>query len=345
LKFNLSKARIARINNGLGLLFKLTIMNPSDAFQSLETWLDSQIIGQPKLINRLLIALLADGHLLVEGPPGLAKTKAINLLSKAIEGSFHRIQFTPDLLPGDITGSDIYRPQTGTFEFQQGPIFHSLILADEINRAPAKVQSALLEAMAERQISIGKTTYPLPDLFLVMATQNPIEQEGTYPLPEAQLDRFLLHVNVDYPDAAAEQQILTLVRNEFKEQQPTESLTPLSQSDLFNARKEVLDMHMNEAVEQYIVQLIIATRQANAYSDDLARLIEFGVSPRATLALDRCARAHAWLQGKDYVSPDDVQAVAHDILRHRLLLSFEAQAEGLTKDDVIDKILQLVPVA
>ncbi len=207
------------------------------------------------------------------------------------------------------------------------------------------MQSALLEAMAERQISIGKTTYPLPDLFLVMATQNPIEQEGTYPLPEAQLDRFLLHVNVDYPDTAAEQQILTLVRNAFKEQQPTESLTPLSQSDLFNARKEVLDMHMNEAVEQYIVQLIIATRQANAYSDDLARLIEFGVSPRATLALDRCARAHAWLQGKDYVSPDDVQAVAHDILRHRLLLSFEAQAEGLTKDDVIDKILQLVPVA
>ncbi|MCY4044071.1 MAG: MoxR family ATPase [Cellvibrionales bacterium] len=320
-------------------------MTPSETFQSLEAWLDSQIIGQPKLINRLLIALLADGHLLVEGPPGLAKTKAINLLSKAIEGSFHRIQFTPDLLPGDITGSDIYRPQTGTFEFQQGPIFHSLILADEINRAPAKVQSALLEAMAERQISIGKTTYPLPDLFLVMATQNPIEQEGTYPLPEAQLDRFLLHVNVDYPGADAEQKILSLVRNEYKDVEQPEALTPLSQNDLFSARKEVLNLHMNEAVEQYIVQLIIATRQAEAYSDDLARLIEFGVSPRATLALDRCARAHAWLQGKDYVSPDDVQAVAHDILRHRLLLSFEAQAEGLTKDDVIDKILQLVPVA
>jgi MoxR-like ATPase len=318
-------------------------LDSKQAFRQLELWLDQQIIGQPLLINRLLIALLADGHLLVEGPPGLAKTKAINSLSKAIEGEFHRIQFTPDLLPSDITGTDIYRPEDGTFSFEAGPIFHSLILADEINRAPAKVQSALLEAMAERQVSIGKKTYPLPDLFMVLATQNPLEQEGTYPLPEAQLDRFLMHVNIDYPESEAEQQILQLVRNENKGID-TSKPEVISQQTLFDARKEILSLHMDESLEQYIVQLIIATRQASKYDSELAKWIEFGVSPRATIALDRTARAHAWLQGKDFVSPDDVQAVIHDILRHRIIISYEAEANNISKDQVIDKIVELVPV-
>ncbi|CAA0091648.1 Uncharacterised protein [BD1-7 clade bacterium] len=320
-------------------------MDTNTAFQHLETWLDSQIVGQPKLINRLLIALLADGHLLVEGPPGLAKTKAIKILSDAIEGDFHRIQFTPDLLPGDITGTDIFRPETGTFTFEQGPIFHPMILADEINRAPAKVQSALLEAMAERQVSIGKKTYKLPDLFLVMATQNPLEQEGTYPLPEAQLDRFLLHINVDYPGADAEKKILQLVRNEFKQADQIEPIEEISQATLFDARQQVLNLHMAESVETYMVQLVCATRQPASYDSQLASWIEYGVSPRATIALDRCARAHAWLAGKDYVSPDDVQAVMHDVFRHRLLLSFEAEASGLSKDDITDRLLELVPIA
>jgi MoxR-like ATPase len=319
-------------------------MEIKNAFQQLEQWLDTQIIGQPLLINRLLIALLADGHLLVEGPPGLAKTKAIKTLSDVIEGDFHRIQFTPDLLPSDITGTDIYRPENGSFVFEPGPIFHPLILADEINRAPAKVQAALLEAMAERQVSIGKKTYPLPDLFLVMATQNPLEQEGTYPLPEAQLDRFLLHVNVSYPNAEAEHKILRLVREEFKNTSNTPPSELLNQQSLFAARQEILQLHMAESVEQYIVQLVIATRQASNYSSELASWIEYGVSPRATIALDRCARAHAWLLGKDYVSPDDVQAVIHDVFRHRLILSFEAEANGLSKDDITDKLVALVPV-
>ncbi len=319
-------------------------MDTNKTFQQLEKFLDSQIIGQPALINRLMIALLADGHLLVEGPPGLAKTKAIKTLADIIEGDFHRIQFTPDLLPGDITGTDIYRPETGEFNFEAGPIFHPLILADEINRAPAKVQSALLEAMAERQVSIGKRTYALPDLFLVMATQNPFEQEGTYPLPEAQLDRFLLHVNVDYPNAEAESKILQLVRNEFKQEDPVTAPESMSQAVLFSARQQVLNLHMDPSVEQYIVQLVIASRKPAAYDEALASWIEFGVSPRATIALDRCARAHAWLAGKDYVSPDDVQAVFHDIMRHRLLLSFEAEASGMSKDDISDRILERVPV-
>lgn len=318
-------------------------METRTAFQQIENWLDTQIIGQPLLINRLLVALLADGHLLVEGPPGLAKTKAIKTLSEVIEGDFHRIQFTPDLLPSDITGTDIYRPEDGSFVFEPGPVFHHLILADEINRAPAKVQAALLEAMGERQVSIGKKTYPLPELFLVMATQNPLEQEGTYPLPEAQLDRFLLHVNVNYPGVEAEQQILQLVRNESRNIKSAGIPERLRQSTLFQARQDVLGLHMAPAVEQYIVQLVIATRQAEKYDADLAGWIEYGVSPRATIALDRCARAHAWLAGKDYVSPDDVQAVVHDVFRHRLLTSFEAEANGVTRDNITDKIVELVP--
>ncbi len=311
--------------------------------RALEDWLSQQIIGQEHLVQRLIIALLADGHLLVEGAPGLAKTRAIKSLSDGLEGSFHRVQFTPDLLPGDVTGTEIYRPQEASFHFQKGPIFHNLVLADEVNRAPAKVQSALLEAMAERQVSVGSETYDLPALFLVMATQNPIEQEGTYPLPEAQLDRFLLHVNVDYPDADAETRILRLTRAEAS-QQTASAPEPLSQDAVFSAREEVLAMHMADAVETYIVQLVIASRAPGQYSEQLAGWIEFGGSPRATIALDRCARAHAWLRGQDFVSPDDVQAVAADVLRHRLLLSFEAEANGVTPDQVISELLALVPV-
>jgi MoxR-like ATPase len=311
--------------------------------RALEDWLSSQIIGQSHLVQRLIIALLADGHLLVEGAPGLAKTRAIKSLAEGLEGSFHRIQFTPDLLPGDVTGTEIYRPQEASFHFQKGPIFHNLVLADEINRAPAKVQSALLEAMGERQVSVGSETYDLPQLFLVMATQNPIEQEGTYPLPEAQLDRFLLHVNVDYPDAAAEAEILRLTRAEAGQT----SVAPparLSQDTVFAARQEALALHMSAPVEQYMVQLVIATRSAERYSEQLASWIEYGGSPRATIALDRCSRAHAWLKGQDFVSPDDVQAVAADVLRHRLILSFEAEANGVTPDQVIQELLALVPV-
>ena len=284
--------------------------------KQLQTWLDTKIIGQEHLVERLIVALLSDGHVLVEGAPGLAKTKAIKTLSECLEADFHRIQFTPDLLPADVTGSDIYKPKDGNFEFQQGPIFHNLVLADEINRAPAKVQSALLEAMAERQISVGKNTYKLPDLFLVMATQNPIEQEGTYTLPEAQMDRFLLHVKVDYPAAGSERKILDLSREEqnlnFKSFKK-----PLTQLELDKARKSVRAVHMSEQVEEYLVQIVLATRNSDKYGGDLNNWLEYGASPRATIALDVCSKALAWLNNKDFVSPDDIRSVAHDILRHR----------------------------
>jgi MoxR-like ATPase len=310
----------------------------------LREWLANKIVGQEHLIERLMIALLADGHLLVEGAPGLAKTKAIKTLSEGLEADFHRVQFTPDLLPADITGSDIYRPQQGTFEFQAGPLFHNLVLADEINRAPAKVQSALLEAMAERQISVGKNTYPLPDLFLVMATQNPIEQEGTYPLPEAQMDRFLMHILVDYPAPETERAILALSRQEALNDAGT-GIKPLSQKTLFAARQAVNQIHMTEAVEEYLVQLILATRNSESYGGDLAQWLDYGASPRATIALDRCSRSLAWMEGRDFVTPDDIRAIAHDVLRHRLILSFEAEANGITANQVIDKLLDTVPSA
>jgi MoxR-like ATPase len=320
-------------------------MDSKSLFTALKNALSSQIIGQEHLVDRLLIALLADGHLLVEGAPGLAKTRAIKALSENIDADFHRIQFTPDLLPSDITGTEVFRPEDGTFQFQQGPIFHNLVLADEINRAPAKVQSALLEAMAERQVSVGRETYPLADLFLVMATQNPIEQEGTYPLPEAQLDRFLMHVTIDYPNIEAERKILQLVRAEASGIKDGAAVEPvnLSQEQVLEARQTVLAIHMSDAIEEYIIQLIMATRQPEAYHDSLAHWIDYGASPRATIALDRCARAHAWLQGKDFVSPDDVQAVLHDVIRHRIILSFEAEASGRTKDDIINILLDCVP--
>jgi MoxR-like ATPase len=315
----------------------------------LSAFLNTRILGQKNLISRLLIALLADGHLLVEGAPGLAKTRAVKELSLGVEGHFHRIQFTPDLLPGDLTGTDVYHPEDGSFVFQPGPIFHNTILADEINRAPAKVQSALLEAMAERQVTIGGKTYPLPELFLVMATQNPIEQEGTYPLPEAQLDRFLMYVKIGYPDAQVEHDILKLARREALSvntftagEAVKETITPLPQSTLFAARKQVLQVHTSESLENYLVQLVVATRDPSSYSEELGRWLRYGASPRATIALDRCAKAHAWLAGRDYVTPEDIHVIAHDVLRHRVLLTFEAEAEGISSDDFLDKLLRLV---
>ena len=313
------------------------------AFNTLQKHLAGQIIGQSSLVENLLIALLANGHLIVEGPPGLAKTRAVNELAKGLEADFHRVQFTPDLLPADLTGTDIYRPEDGTFSFQAGPLFRNLVLADEINRAPAKVQSALLEAMAEGQITVGRITYKLPDLFLVMATQNPIEQEGTYPLPEAQLDRFLMHLDINYPDAASELEILKLNRGEALNhtKAPVKEIT---QDDIFAAREQVLSIHMADAVEKYIVDLIIATRTPEKYDDKLKQWIAFGASPRATIALDRCARARAWLHGRDFVSPEDVQAVFHNVLRHRILLTYQAEAEGLTSNQILDHLLSLVAV-
>ncbi|MFI3276477.1 AAA family ATPase [Vibrio sp.] len=310
-------------------------------FEVLQNYLESQIIGQQELVKQLMIALLADGHILVEGPPGLAKTRAVKSLADCVEGDFHRIQFTPDLLPADLTGTDIFRPETGEFTFQSGPIFNSLILADEINRAPAKVQAAMLEAMAEKQVTAGRKTYALPELFLVMATQNPIEQEGTYPLPEAQLDRFLLHLEVEYPDMESELEILRLNRGEA---QGNESVQPqeISQQTIFEARQEVLNVHMADTIEQYIIRLVMATRQPKQYSDQLDQWLDMGVSPRATIALDRCARAHAWLAGRDYVTPQDVQAMAFPVLRHRLLRSYHAQAEGVTANQVIAHLISLV---
>jgi len=313
---------------------------------NLKAAIGSRIIGQEGLIERLLVAILADGHLLVEGAPGLAKTRAIKVLGDGIEGSFHRVQFTPDLLPADLTGTEIYRPQDGSFKFQQGPLFHNLILADEINRAPAKVQSALLEAMAERQITVGSETYRLPEIFLVMATQNPLEQEGTYPLPEAQLDRFLMHVRVGYPDAADEKAILALTRAEAHSQAqpapPAEAM--ISQQNLRQARNDVLDIHLDASLEDYIIEIILATRSAERYGEELAGWIQHGASPRATMALDRCARAYAWLKGRDYVVPEDIQLLAPDVLRHRIILSFAAEAEGKTADSCIDAVLSRVAV-
>ncbi|MBA6292606.1 MoxR family ATPase [Colwellia sp. MB3u-70] len=313
-------------------------------FSSLKEHLSSQIIGQHALVENLLIALLADGHLIVEGPPGLAKTRAVNALAQGIEADFHRVQFTPDLLPADLTGTDIYRPEDGTFVFQPGPLFRNLVLADEINRAPAKVQSALLEAMAEGQITVGRNTYPLPELFLVMATQNPIEQEGTYPLPEAQLDRFLMHVEIDYPDAASELEILKLNRGEALKV-ATKTIEKMTQADIFAARKETMQIHMAPAVENYIVDLIMATRQPEKYDDKLKQWLAYGASPRATIALDRCARARAWLNNRDFVSPEDVQAVFHNVLRHRIIMTYQAEAEGISSNQLLDHLLSLVAVA
>lgn len=316
-------------------------MTAREAFQQIATAMNAAIIGQETVVERLLIALLADGHVLMEGLPGVAKTRSIKTLSKLIDSKFRRVQFTPDLLPSDVTGSEIYREQTGSFDFQPGPIFGNLVLADEINRSPAKVQAALLEAMEERQVTVAGTTHGLPDLFLVLATQNPIEQEGTYPLPEAQMDRFLLYVHVPYPPAENEAAILRLVRGE----RSGIAATPppqIPQDLIFAARKEVHAIHVADAAEKYIVDLVIGTREPQRHGGDLAKWIRLGASPRATLALDAAARAHAWLQGQDFVSPDNIRAVAPACLAHRIHLSYVAEAAGKTRGDVIDALLKAV---
>ena len=315
-------------------------------FQKLELHASGLIIGQSELINRMLIAILCDGHLLVEGAPGLAKTRAIKVISDSIEGTFNRIQFTPDLLPADLTGTEVYRPQEGKFEFREGPLFHNLILADEINRAPAKVQSALLEAMEERQISVGDKSYKLSKLFLVMATQNPIEQEGTYPLPEAQLDRFLLHVEIGYPTAEDERKILSLNRDEARDSK-NESFIPenlLSEIAILEAREAILNLHLSDDLEKYIVDIVTSTRDPGKVDSQLDGQVLYGASPRACMGIDRAARAYAWLKGKDYVGPEDIQEVTYDVLRHRLVLSFEAEAEGVTPNKIIEGILNGVGV-
>lgn len=327
--------------------FTVSALTPAQQdLQRLRTFVSAQVLGQDLLIERMLIALLADGHILVEGAPGLAKTRAINVLSRGIEGDFHRIQFTPDLLPADLTGTEVYRPQDGSFHFQTGPLFHNLVLADEINRSPAKVQSALLEAMAERQITVGRITYKLPELFMVMATQNPIEQEGTYPLPEAQLDRFMLYIRIGYPEARHERAILRLVRTEVRRGQEDVNAVfrPVSQTVLFSARNEVLDVYLAETLEEYLLQLVLATRTPTAYGPEFERWLHYGASPRATIALDRCARARAWLNGRDFVIPEDIQSIAPDVLRHRLILTYEAEAEGITSDRLIRELLLRVAV-
>jgi len=321
-------------------------MSVVEQVQQLEAHASSLIIGQSHLINRMLIALLCDGHLLVEGAPGLAKTRAIKVLAESIEGDFHRLQFTPDLLPADLTGTDIYRPQEGTFEFRKGPLFHNLILADEINRAPAKVQSALLEAMEERQITVGDRSYGLDNLFMVMATQNPIEQEGTYPLPEAQLDRFLLHVEVGYPSIEDERRILVLNRNEAKSGERDAFQPPelLSLDSIMQARQDILRLHLAEELEEYIVNIVVATRDPGRIDKSLDGQVMYGASPRASMGIDRAARAHAWLSGRDYVGPEDIQAIASDVLRHRIVLSFEAEADGVSENSVIEHVLDGVGV-
>lgn len=342
----LSSKTDEHLNTDVSVAFNQQIDHDSAsaAFDRLRSYLNQQVLGQEKLIERLLVALLADGHLLVEGPPGLAKTRAIKALSQGMQVDFQRLQFTPDMLPADLTGSDIFIPEEGKFVFRKGPLFHNLILADEVNRAPAKVQAALLEAMGERQISAGASTYSLPALFLVMATQNPIEQEGTYPLPEAQLDRFMLHVLVDYPDRKTTRKILALTREEV---QSGKAVAPppnrMQQVEVVAARQALLNINLADTIIDYIAALVDATRNPDGYSAELRQWLLWGASPRAAIAIERCARALAWLAGRDYVSPEDVQNIAPDALRHRIIVDYAAQARGVNADRCIDLLLNSVP--
>ena len=329
-------------------------MNARDAILDLKERMGRSIIGQEQVVERLLLTLLCNGNLLLEGLPGLAKTRAVKSLAKNLETDFSRIQFTPDLLPSDITGSEMFLGEDAKerFEFQPGPIFANIVLADEVNRAPAKVQAALLEAMEERQITVATTTHKLPPLFMVMATQNPIEQEGTYPLPEAQMDRFLMHVFITYPDDDSERDVMRLVRGEEAgSQKPTanekapSAEQPIAQSAVFDARAEITAVEISQPMEDYIVALVAATRRPTEFDEDLAKYIQVGVSPRGSIALDKTSRAHAWLRGRSQVTPDDIRAVINDCLRHRIVLSYEAQADGLTTDDVIANVVKLVAVA
>ena len=328
-------------------------MSTLESIQLLKTAMARSIVGQETVIERLVIGLLANGNLLVEGLPGLAKTRAIKALAKNLESDFSRIQFTPDLLPSDITGTEVYyqTDQGSEFRFEPGPIFANIVLGDEINRAPAKVQAALLEAMEERQVTVAGTTHKMPPLYMVMATQNPVEQEGTYPLPEAQLDRFLMHVNIEYPPVEDEVEVIRMVRAEEtaavqetgrEESAPSTRPEKLSQEVIFDARREIAAVKVSDAVERYMADLVYATRIPDKYSEDLDRWIDVGGSPRASLALDKCGRTHAWLNGRDFVDPEDVRAVAHDVLRHRLMLSYEAQGEGITANDVVTALVEQV---
>lgn len=332
----------------------MTDIPPREAVQALRARMALSIVGQAEVIERLLIGLLANGNLLVEGLPGLAKTRAIKALAKNMECDFSRIQFTPDLLPSDVTGTEVYHQASGAgeFRFEPGPIFANIVLADEINRAPPKVQAALLEAMEERQVTVAGRTHAMPPLFMVMATQNPIEQEGTYPLPEAQMDRFLMHVRVDYPPVEDEVAVIEMVRAEevaaLSAHAPgsaapaPEAPPPIPQAAVFAARAEIGAVHVAPAMARYMADLVQATRTPDAFSPDLARWIEVGASPRASLALDRCGRTHAWLAGRDYVDPEDLRAVVPDVLRHRLGLSYEAQGDGVAPDQVTAEILARV---
>jgi len=322
-------------------------MTPLEAINQLKDRINQDIVGQQGVVERLVIALLANGNILVEGLPGLAKTRAVKSMAKNLEAEFSRIQFTPDLLPADITGSEVLVGQSGEpqFRFEPGPIFANIVLADEINRAPAKVQAALLEAMEERQVTVSGTTHKMPELFMVMATQNPIEQEGTYPLPEAQMDRFLMHVYIDYPDEASEVDIIRLVRGEESQQAQQEVLPEISQQLLFEARQQIRSVQSSELMDNYMVDLVFATRYPERYDSDLARWIQIGASPRGGLGMDKCARARAWMQGRDYLLPEDVQDVAADVLRHRIVSSYEADAEGISNDKLVGRLLELVAVA
>jgi MoxR-like ATPase len=324
-------------------------MSTRESILELKQRMGQSIIGQEAIVERLIIGLLCNGNLLVEGLPGLAKTRAVKSLAKNLESDFSRIQFTPDLLPSDVTGTEVYHQAGGEaeFRFEAGPIFANIVLADEINRAPAKVQAALLEAMEERQVTVAGTTHKLPPLFMVMATQNPVEQEGTYPLPEAQMDRFLMHVYIDYTDEASEVEIIQLVRNESRQSHGSgaEPPLPIPQEAVFAARAEIDEIHIAETIDRYIVDLLFATRYPERYSEALRRWLQVGASPRGGLALDKSSRAYAWLGGRDHVTPDDVRAVIHDCLRHRLMLSFEANAEGVSANRVIDEVVKQVAVA
>jgi MoxR-like ATPase len=321
-------------------------MSTLDAVRNLESRMGRSIIGQEDVIKQLIIGLLANGNILMEGLPGLAKTRAVKSMAKNMDADFSRIQFTPDLLPSDITGTEMLYTEQGanTFRFEQGPIFANIVLADEINRAPAKVQAALLEAMEERQVTVAGTTHKMPPLFIVMATQNPIEQEGTYPLPEAQMDRFLLHVYIDYGSEESEAKVIRLVRGE--EQPATaDPEDPVPQQAVFDARAEINQVQVSPVIEKYIVDLVFATRYPERYDKKLAQWLQLGASPRGAIGLDKCARVHAWLNGRDHVLPDDVRAVVHGVLRHRIALSYEANADGVSANDVIDEILKQVAVA
>ena len=319
-------------------------MKTQPEFLTLREHMQSVIVGQAELLDRILVGILTGGHVLLEGPPGLAKTTAVKALASGLHASFQRIQFTPDLMPSDLTGSDIFDPKTSEFNFMPGPLFHEIVLADEINRAPPKVQSALLEAMEEHQVTVNGKTHTLPDLFIVMATQNPLEQAGTYPLPEAQLDRFLLHVVVDYPDQVDELNILRRDRQTHFGEDNTSLSSPLQPQIVLQARREVAEIHIEPSLEEYAVKLVSATRNIGAWINEWQDYIEFGASPRATLAMVRAASAYAYLQGREFVTPDDIIAVAPDVLRHRVLPGYNAKANQVSVADIVQRLINVIPV-